>query len=53
MCPFEEVGVATGGPMRFSYSDDEEELRGSIVEEVLGVTLWGRSSGAVDRWRRH
>jgi hypothetical protein len=53
MCPFGEVGVATDGLMRFSYDDDEEELVGSTVEEVLVVMLWGRSSDAVDRWRRH
>jgi hypothetical protein len=45
--------VATDGLMRFSYDDDEEELVGSTVEEVLVVMLWGRSSDAVDRWRRH
>jgi hypothetical protein len=43
---FEEVGVATSGLMRFSYGDDEEELGGAAVEEVLGVALLRRCSGA-------
>jgi hypothetical protein len=36
MSSFREVGSATGGLTCFSCDDDDEELRGGDVKEVLG-----------------